>query len=362
MSNSHGWGLNTGFIKPQKSVGVVVVNTRVSRAMLREACANPTPMVPHAEGQYRDYIGDMQRGDVIWTYHDQSGAQMDIMIDDPMNPSRDSTTVHALAVLNGQGQAGEDPAMFEQKVRILGLAEVDKLKDKDRNTTMVAGISTVRNNGTKIIRTGNSVWCRVRLGEDARAAARTKEEKAGLVKFHLEPYNPEMHRTQPGEIYKCLLDRADAKPYFPPYRRHCRQFYDSYLGAAVVAIGTDLKAFRAELAKPGSDAQVLKNLLVYFGHSEFTKDHKPGNPKIMSRLFAPYSRDTNNAVPFLFPPDTADELQRRLNRLQTDSMALGILSTARLVDALNNLIIGEAKSTAHPGEDFSLELCGYSKK
>ncbi len=360
--DGNGWRLNTGFIKPQQSVGIVVVNTKVSRAMMREACSNPTPLFGPAEGQYKDMVGDMRRGDVIWTYHDQSGQAMDCMIDDPMNPHRDSTTVHALAVLNGQGQAGSDPSMFEQTVRILGVAEVDKLKDKDRNTTAVGGIMTVRNNGSHIIRTGNTVWCRARMGADAKAAARTTEEKAGLLKFHLEPYSPEMHRVQPAEMYKCLLDRNDSKPYLPEYRRHCRQHYDSHLGTAMVAIGTDLDKFREVVNRPGSKAAVLKGVLEYFGHSEFSPGRKPGNQRSMGALFAPYSRGANNAVPFLFPGDAADELQRRLNRVQTDSLALGIMSTARLVDTLNNLIIGEAKSTAHPGEDFSLELCGYSKK
>ncbi len=362
---SEGWKLNTGFIKPQKSVGIVVVNTKVSRCMMREACSNATPLFEHAPGQYREFVGDMKRGDVIWTYHDQSGAQVDSMIDDPMNPHRDSTTVHALATLNGQGQRGGDPATWEKSVRILGVAEVDKLEQKDRNTTAVAGIMTVRNNGSKIIRTGDTVWARAPTPDEVKAAAHTKEEKAGVIKFHLQPYRPEMHRCQPKEIYACLLDHTNAKAYLPDYRRHCRDFLDSYLGAVAVAIGTrnSLAAFRTVVNGPGSDEQVLKSVLEYLGHSAFRKAGQKGaNADVVARLFAPYSRDAKNSVPFLFPKDTANELQRRLNKMQTDTIGRGILSTAYLVDTLNNLILGEAKSTAHPGEDFSLELCGYGRK
>ncbi len=356
MSNP--WGTNEGFIRPQKSVGLVVFNTRVSRAMMREACSNPTPLWALAKGQQRDYIGDWKRGDVIWTHHDQSGAALDYMYSDPMHPSNDHTTVHALSALNGQGDATSEPAIWEQSVRILGLSEVDKPEGKDRNTTVCGGIHTVRNNGPEAIRTGDTVWVRAPTAAEAKAAAHTPEEKAGVIKFQLRPYRPEMHRSQPKEIYACLIDAGNAKAYLPAYKRHCRDTLDSHLGTAMVAIGHDLPAFRAILATPGSNAAVLVAILQYFGHSAFKPDRSI-NRGLVDRLFAPYSRNAAGRVPLLFDPDTADETQKKLNHVQTDSMALGIMSTARLVDMLNRLIIGEAKSSADPGKDFSLQQKGY---
>lgn len=346
----------TGRLRPQKTVGMVVFNTAISVDMVTDAVTNPKPLYKLASGVYREYVDDVRAGDVIYKYNnieniDEHGAGT------PFGHNNDTTTIRAMCILNGQGSELESEASFESKCTILGLAEYDKASGKERFTTGSGGIMTTTNNGTKIISTGDRIIARAPTKQQLREAVKGAEGKAGLVKFQLHPYSPKLHRTQPKEIFQCLSD-GNSVDYLPAYKRQCRQIVDSHLGTAMIVIMTEWE----NITKIMTDRVPLEKkalaLLTVFGHSDVNGKR---NALLEERFFVPYSKTKGNKTPYLCKVDNANDTEVRVNRIQEQSMGQAIESTAFFVHQLDDLIVGDAKSSANPGEDFSIQLRSYSR-
>ena len=350
-------GLNQGFMNPQKNVGMVVFNTKISRAMVTRACSSRTPYYKPAEGaqgQYRDYVTDVGRGDIIWMYYDENNA-LEYMNNDSERPYGECSTVKAIATLDGHGDASETNITFMSKIRILGAAEIGKEKEKERWTTACGGIMTVRNNGPQTITVGDKViaWAPAR---DETPSVKNTKEKAGVRKLQYRPFRVDLHRNQVKELYACLSDKRNTVPYLPAYKRHARQVVDSSLGMTMVTIAWMMPFLKPLLARPLSNERTLKLILE---HCHYEKDHPED---LLKLLFAPHGKHADNSVARLFKDDASNTDKQFLNRVQKESLAALLMSTSALTNVLDNLVMGDAKSTAQPGDDFSLALSGYSMR
>ncbi len=341
----------TGRMRPQKTVGIVSFNVAVSTDMATEAVINKRPKYGMPTGIYRDQVDNIEVGDILYKYNnldnpDQSGYG------EPFNPGRDTSTVRIMAILNGQGDAKESEASFESRCTIMGLAEYGKVNGKERLTGARIGIMTVRNSGPYIISTGDSIIAKAPTPQQIKEAVKNNGEKAGVVKFQLHPYHPNLHKTQPKEIYACLTAGNDSS-HLESYRQHCHELVDAHAASSMVTILTQWDAIRQIMDPNTKITQAERGiaLLAHFGHSEFKKTR---NESLRDALFTPYSRTKGNKSPYIFSTENPTKDQQRVNRIQESAMSQAIESNAYFTEIMNNKKVGTAISPAQPGQDFSL--------
>lgn len=366
------------FISPLRSVGTVVSNGKVSQEMVTNAYTNRTPYWGLADGTYKDLVGVMKRGEIIYQYHSNTGMGiMSACSTDPVYIERENTTLKGLSILNGQGDSlmGLDGNHhFANTIQVLGIVEMSNdVNCNGRLNVISGGIHDVRNNGNETINVGDYVYAYAPSRDEmCRGGGKTPniEEKNGVVKLWYKPYHPELHRYQLKQIYDCLRDVTNSKNYMPMFRRSCHQFIDSTSGMFIIYLAKLLPELRKVISGPvatriESDPDLLAHMLAKAGHSEF-KSHPASDPvlhmQIIDSLFVPFSTNSKNATEYLFPvePENATkrerDLMKRLNSIQQKSPALYQETIAYFINQLRNLIIGQAKSTARPGDDFSLML------
>ena len=375
------WNINNldeGFIKPQKSVGPVLVNGRISRGLVAIACSNRKPYWPMPEGQYRDDVGFTRRGDIAYTIISKNNS-IDCVSNNPQQSRKETSSVKAITALSGQGDITENNHDIMTRIQVQGIIEMPTDDNhKELFNIMTGGIHTVRNNSPYTIKVGDWVMAYAPSREEALKTAgglQTNAEKAGLVKLWFKPYRPEIHKNQLNQIYNCLVNNDDdTKPYLDSYKRHCNQFMDSVLGMSAVILSVMLPELK-KMDKNISTEEVLAALMEKAGHTDFKKKKSYMNNRsvnnlynksdmyteIVNKLFTPFSVNSLGATPLLYPTQD-NETKIKLNTLQQQSTSQFLESTAVFVNTINNLIMGNAKSTGGPGKDFSIELSGYSKK
>ncbi len=342
-----------GRIRPQKTVGIVSFNVATSADMITEGVTNKYPKWSLANGIYRDYVDNIETGDILYKYNDiespnQSG------LGQPFHPGSDTTTVRILSVLNGQGDAKESESVFESRCTIMGLAEYGKVNGKERLTGARIGIMTVKNNGPYIISTGDRIIARAPTKLQIKEAVKNTGENAGIVKFQLQPYQPSMHKTQPKEIYACLVAGNDSGR-LPAYQQHCRQLTDAHAASSMVTIITQWNKIKTIMETPAIGTKAARSLalLKFLGHSQITREQ---NEEVRDSLFTPYSKTKNNKTPYIFSTENPTDDEIRVNRIQESSMSQAIESNAYFTREITNLELGTAMSPAKQGQDFSLFL------
>lgn len=343
----------TGRMRPQKTVGLVSFNAAVSADMTTEAVINKRPKYAMPRGVYRDYVDNIEVGDVLFKFNniqnpDQGGYG------EPFNPGRDTSTVRIMAILNGQGDAKESEAAFESRCTIMGVAEYGKINGKERLTGARIGIMTVRNNGPYIISTADKVIVRAPTPQQIKESVKNNGENAGVVKFQLHPFNPHMHKTQPKEIYTCLKS-GNESTHLPSYKQHCRQLVDAHAASTMTTLMTQWANIKEIMETPQirSKADRALALLKFLGHSEIVKAQ---NEAIVDALFVPYSKTKGNKSPYIFSTENPSDNERRVNRIQESAMGQAIESNAYFTEQMENLMLGTAMSSAQPGQDFSIFL------
>lgn len=342
----------TGRIRPQKTVGLVSFNVAVSQDMQTEAVINKRPKYAMANGIYRDYVDDIQVGDVLYKFNDLYQNADQSGYGEPFHPNRDTSTVRIMAVLNGQGNASDTEAAFEKKCTVMGLAEYGKIHGQERLTGARVGIMTVRNNGPYIISTGTRVIARAPTKQQIKDAVKNAGENAGIVKFQLHPYNPSIHKTQPKEIYTCLTAGNDSD-HLPAYKQHCRQLMDAHAASSMVTILTQWEQIKEIMETPRIRSKADRGLalLKFLGHSEMTPEQ---NEPLRDSLFVPYSKTKKNKTPYIFSTEHPTKEEKRVNKFQESAMGQAIESNAYFTEQVNNQIVGTAMSSALQGQDFSL--------
>jgi len=362
------------FIAPLRSVGTVISNGKVSQEMINHALSNRTPYYPLVEGSFRGALGVVERGDIIVQSHDTRIATCATACStDPYFIERENCTMKGLAIMNGQGDAQLTNFDLANTLQVMGIAEMDN-NCRDRFNIVSDGIHDVRNNGNETITVGDTVivyyptLAEVPLGSGKN---RNKQERSGIIKPWYKPYKPGLHTFTVKGIYQCQLDKNNTRGYLPAYRRACHQIMDSTLGLTMVVLGRILPELRAALTGPqanttyASDAEVLSLALALAGHSKFRGAQGANEERqvqVVDSLFVPFSTNSRNATEYLFPQDTQGAskrergLHRQLNEVQQESMSLLLDAIRQFQEQLNNQIIGRAKSTAIPGNDFSLKV------
>lgn len=345
----------TGRIRPQKTVGMVSFNVAVSTDMMTEAVTNKFPLYGPANGIYRDYVDNIDVGDVLFKFNDTESPDQS-GYGEPFHPGRDTSTVRIMAILNGQGDSKESPDSFAAKCTIMGLAEYGKMNGKERLTGVRIGIMTVRNNGPYVISTGTKVYAVPPTKQQIKDSVKNSGENAGIVKFQLHPYHPEMHKTQPKEIYACLKAGGDST-HLPSYKKHCRQLCDAHAASSMVTVIKEWPEIQKTMnLKKESTADKARLLLALFGHSEFRPDGQQ-NESLRDALFVPHSKTKKGMTsPYLFDRENANAVQRRVNQIQESAMGQAIESNAYFTKLVENQNLGTAMSSGLPGQDFSLFL------
>ena len=365
------------FISPLRSVGTVVSNAMVSSEMVNTGYINKKPYYGLADGVFRDQLGIVKRGEIVYQLNDnRTLGCLTSCSSDPQYIERENCTVKGLTILNGQGDGTLSNWDFVNTIQVMGIVEMSNDQNCSARFNVVSGgIHDVRNNGNETIEVGDWVYAHAPSHEEMRnggGKCPRADEKAGVQRLWYKPYRPELHRFQLKQIYSCLQDLNHTKGYMPGFRRNCRDFYDSVMGMFMVIFARLLPDVRAALTGPASeriesDADLLAFLLAKAGHSE-AKALKQGvydvtrQQQIIDALFVPFSTNNRNATEYLFSQDNQGTTKRerslteRLNAIQEKSTGLYLESMAYFMKQLSNLIVGQAKSTARPGMDFSLML------
>lgn len=369
------------FIAPLQSVGTVLTNGRIATTLVSAACVNKNPYHPVA-GKARAALDTVGRGELVYRYHTREES-IDCLVVDPLYARRENAVIKGITVVNGQGDASQTNEDIARSIQVMGIVEMsNEANNKDVYNIITGGIHDVRNNGDETINVGDHVMWHYPSHDDVGKGGgnlKTNEEKDGIVKLWYKPYKPEIHKNQPKQMLQCLNDTQNTRPYLAEYRRHCQQFINSASGMAMVMLAQQIDDLRADLQNNAlTPADILNAFLTRAGHSEFktldasmAASNMVGTRRASTRdaLFVPFSTDSRNATPYLFSPGTMNsvskreqEKRRKLNDIQSSSTSLFLESSAALVHTITDRVIGQAKSTALPGYDFSLELSGYSKK
>jgi hypothetical protein len=364
------------FVSPLRSVGTVVSNGGVSKEMVNHAYTNRTPKWGLAENIQRDMVGVVKRGEIIYQLHDTRafGAVSSCSVD-PQYMERENTTLKGLTILNGQGDNALSNFDFMNTIQVLGIVEMSN-EDNHRGLFNVVsgGIHDVRNNGNETINVGDYVYAYAPDPLERKQGGgkmTNADEKHGIVKLWYKPYHPEMHRFQMKQIYECLKDVNKAKNYMPLYRRHCNQFVDATAGMAMTYFKAILPSIRKALSgadtsmRASTDHELCALFLAKAGHSEF-RTHPNADLELKQEIIdyhaVPFSSDSKNKAKFLFSPDDDNltkrdkDLMKKLNSVQQKSPGLYLETMSYLLKQTENLIMGQAKSSARPGFDFSLML------
>lgn len=358
-------------IRKPSNVGIVVMNYEKSSVAMANAVSNRMPRFARDEGAKRDSFGDIKRGDVLWTYRDESclGASGYSHPRDIANcadsgifsPTDASSKTHLLAVVNGQGSRSDTQTTFMSKIRIVGVAEDDVAENRTLGTVVIGGMLPVRNNGPYQICDGDDI-----------IAVPPDPNKKGLLKLEYQPYRHDLHRNAPKEIYQCLLDSVrlvpgasihDSMPYLPAYRKHARHVMDGTLGASALVIYENWKLLsKMTQASPNQPTpSQLTHFLTVNGHSEFGQNAAIPRP-LLDRLFVPFSRsDGKGSTPFLYEHETANNEQKKLNKVQAESMGKYFSSSAYFMEEILSCRMGCATSAAKQGDWFTLHLTDYTR-
>jgi hypothetical protein len=359
------------FISPLESVGTVVMNARVESSLITGACLNDNPYYPLANGKYRECMGVVDRGQILFTYYTRQES-IDCLVVDPLLTRRDNCRIKGVTMLNGLGDATQSNWDLMAGIQIQGIVERAN-PGSDLFNDVIGGIHDVKNNGNETINVGDRVMAYAPSHEELGKGSgcnQSAEEKAGVVRLWYKPYKPELHRNQLKQIYQCLTDHANARACLPEFKRHCRTFTDSAAGMAMVMLAQYLPTLRKQVARGAAvgDADILVDFLTKVGHSEFkgTAADEASRAATRDALFVPFSTDSRNATQHLFSnlanaSKSEKALATKLNAIQQKSTGLFLESTAVFIKYITNLIIGQAKSTARPGYDFSLEMISYTK-
>lgn len=362
------------FISPLRSVGIVVSNAKISSDMVNAAYTNRTPYWGVADGTAKNFVGIMQRGEIVYQYHDRRGfGVVSNCSTDPQYIERENTTQKGLTILNGQGDSILGNMAFASTIQVMGIVEMSNTNGNCKGlfNLITGGILDVRNNGNETINVGDSVYAYPpERDEIHKGGGRTPnaDEKNGVAKLWYKPYRPELHRFQLKQIYDCLRDVAREKNYLPKYRDTCHKLIDSATGMFMVIFATMSTEIKKAMIGPNrieNEADLYVHLLAKAGHSDF-KGHSSADPalasKIIDALFVTYSINSKNASEYIFSLESENltkrerDLRQRLNTIQRNSTGLYQEAMASFVAQLRDLIVGQAKSTARPGDDFSLML------
>jgi hypothetical protein len=370
------------FMSPLQSVGTVLTNGRIASTLVSAACSNKNPYHPVA-GKARSQLDVVKRGELVYRYHTRESS-IDCLVVDPLFARRENAVIKGLTVISGIGDASQTNEDIMGSLQVMGIVEMsNEVNNKDVFNIITGGIHDVRNNGNETINVGDAVmWHFPSHDEVGKGGGNlmNNDEKNCVQKLWYKVYRPELHKNQPKQMLQCLNDTQHARPYLAAYRRHCQQFVNSAAGMGMVMIAQQIDDLRVDLNNASmSSADILHAFLVRAGHSEFKSLEgtlAAGINMVPTRrnatrdaLFVPFSTDSRNATPYLFAPSAMQnatkreqEKRRKLNDIQSSATSLFLESSAALVHTISNRVVGQAKSTALPGYDFSLELSGYSKK
>ncbi len=358
------------FVAPYRSVGLVISNGKISNEMINGAFTNYTPYYGFADGVYRDQLGKVGRGEIVWQSTDlRQSISASSCSSDPYIVGQENSTMSGLTVVNGQGDSNLSNHDFMNTIQIMGVVEMDNGDSRERFNIVSDGIMDVKNNGNETITVGDPVIAYAPSHEELGKGSGnnpSNAEKSGRYVLWYKPFKAGLHTMTTKGIYTCLKDVANTKGYLPAYRRMCHQFIDSVAGMTMVIIARMMPQLRMLLNdETKSDGETLVNILTLIGHSDFKS--MPGYDNetrmaIIDSLFVPFSTNSRNAVEYIFPPNPEGqskrekEMMRRVNEVQQKSTSQFMESESYWLKNLDNLIIGQAKSTARPGMDFSLKI------
>lgn len=361
------------FVSPLRSVGLVVSNGKVSQDMVNSAFTNTTPYYPLSDTAARDFVGIVGRGQIVFQSNDSRvNGCLAMSSTDPGYMERENSTMKGMTILNGSGDNALDNYDFLNTIQVLGIVEMgNEMNCRDRFNILSGGITDVKNESNTTINNGD--WLLAyppRRDEISKGGGkcRTNDEKNGVVHLWYKKYEPELHRFQLKQIYTCLLDTQNTKNYLPAYRDNCRQMIDSVSGMFMTMFYKNLSEIRRVLAGPDAtrikcEADLLAFILAKTGHSEFRShpDYKQSDVnEMIDALFVPFSTNSRNATEYIFTEDDEGATKRQkalmkhLNGIQTKSTGAYLESVAYFVNLLKRQLVGQARSTARPGDDFSL--------
>ncbi len=365
----------SNFTHQLRKVGLVVSNGKVSQEMVNFAYTNPTPYHKKSDNTaVTDLVGVVEQGQIVYQYNNSMkiGCMGGNTLDGQYGLDRDNATMKGLTTLNGQGDSNAlSQYDFMNTIHVLGVVEMgNKMNCLNRFNIISGGILDVKNESNKVINNGdwliayNPTRAEVLCGG---GKMRTDDEKNGIVHLWYKKYEPEIHRNQLKQIYQCLLDVNNTRDYLPAFRANCRQMMDSIAGLHMILFAKNLDEIKRVLTGPDAsritcDADLMAFILAKSGHSDFRLHPDYDQTKadeIRDAMFVPFSTNSKNAVEYLFPqdPDGATKQQKRLmrhlNGIQSKAAGGYIEATSYMVNEIKRLLVGQAKSTALPGDDFS---------
>lgn len=361
------------FVSPLRSVGLVVSNGKVSQEMVNAAYGNSTPYYPLSDTASRDLVGIVKRGQIVYQSNDSRvNGCLSSNSSDIGYMERENSTMKGLTILNGSGDNALSNYDFMNTIQVLGIVEMgNDASCIERFNILSGGICDVKNESNCTINNGDWLIAYAPDRNELKQGGgkiRTDDEKNNVYHLWYKKYEPELHRFQLKQIYACLLDSRCEKRYLPAYRRNCQQLMDSIAGMFMTIFAKNLSEIKRVLTGPKDarfdcDADLLAFLLAKAGHSEF-KSHPDYNEEqvrgIIDSLFVPFSTNKQNVVEYLFEMDpeglTKREktLMKHLNGIQSKSMGAYLESVSAFVNLLKHQLVGQARSTARPGDDFSL--------
>jgi len=361
------------FASPLRSVGLVVSNGKVSQEMVNAAQSNLTPYYPLSDTLSRDLVGIVGRGQIVYQSNDsRTNGCLIANSTDIGYMERENSTMKGLTILNGQGDNALSNYDFMNTIQVLGVVEMGNDSNCiERFNILSGGICDVKNESNCTINNGDWLIAYAPDRNELKQGGgkcRTADEKNGTYHLWYKKYEPELHRFQLKQIYACLLDTRSEKRYLPAYRRSCQQLMDSVSGMFMTLFAKNLSEIKRVLAGPKEgrvecDADLLAFLLAKTGHSEFRShpDYSEENVRgVIDALFVPFSTNNQNVVEYLFELDPEGSTKRQktlmkhLNGVQSKSMGAYLESVSYFVNLLKHQLVGQARSTARPGDDFSL--------
>ena len=362
-----------GFVSPTRSVGLVVSNGKVSQEMVNSAYTNSTPYYPLSDTASRDLVGIVGRGQIVFQSNDSRvNGCMTTSSTDIGYMERENSTMKGVTILNGHGDNALSNYDFMNTIQVLGIVEMGNDSNcLERFNILSGGICDVKNESNTTINNGDWLLAYAPDRNELKQGGgkiRTADEKNGIYHLWYKKYEPELHRFQLKQMYACLLDTKCEKRYLPAYRRNCEQLIDSVAGMFMTLFAKNLKEIRRVMTGPKDarlecDADLLAFLLAKIGHSEF-KSHPDYNAENVrsniDALFVPFSTNQQNIVEYLFEQDPEGATKRQktlmkhLNGIQSKSTGAYLESVSYFVNLLKHQLVGQARSTARPGDDFSL--------
>lgn len=362
---------NRDYKRPMKDPGPVYFNGKMAEGAVSAAANNKMPIWPMPKGQYYNAVESVSRGDIVYRLNGRF-----LFPQEYRNVRSEYGTVSAISALNGQGENGQSVVDFMNSIDIVGIAYIENEENMSRLFNIhCGGIPTMCNNGREGIDMGDWVMAWALAPEDLKFSGRKGQPEAhGVAKLITMPYRAEVHRVTTRSTLHVLQAGSGARTEHTDAFRTCAsQCYEAYLDIGITFLrfvmdnGTLTGSFAGNtdeakdrlcetllaecdhpLYKAHSTAVVGVNRAAlidcFFVSDVPTKDNRKANATI-------FGKGRNNDEPSV----------KKLKSCQNDAASLFLLAQATYFHLITKNIIGQAVTSAKPGEDFQIKLMSYCR-